>query len=266
MVGPKIWKQYSKYKDRNYGHYRNKYGGFKNILKNHNIEYIPPLTISKQEVIEKSIQLYKEYGYIDKILCQKNGISSSQVRRNFGGYNNLFKAINAPIKMPRGVSKEELYNDIEYIIGEYGVCSSMFYRKYGKYSETIVNKYGGWEYIMDELGYSNTRNSNPENIIKEYLKSNNYNYKLHYNFEWLKNNNGNKMFVDFYLPDINLVIEYDGEQHYKFVPYFHKTIEQFQNCVERDKLKESLIREHGIKIERILYYEDILDRLNKILH
>lgn len=71
MVGPKIWKQYSKYKDRNYGYYRNKYGGFKNILNNHNIEYIPPFTINKQEVIEKSIQLYKEYGYIDKILCQK---------------------------------------------------------------------------------------------------------------------------------------------------------------------------------------------------
>lgn len=35
--------------------------------------------------------------------------------------------------------------------------------------------------------------------------------------------------IDFYLPDYGLAIEYNGEQHYKFSQYFHKTEEILLN-------------------------------------
>ena len=56
---------------------------------------------------------------------------------------------------------------------------------------------------------------------------------------------------DFWLPDYNLVIEYDGEYHY--------TARQRKNGLlltkKRDEKKDSLLKEHNIKILRIPYWE-----------
>ena len=35
---------------------------------------------------------------------------------------------------------------------------------------------------------------------------------------------GNQFFIDFFIPSMHLAIECQGEQHYKFVPHFHRDI------------------------------------------
>lgn len=55
---------------------------------------------------------------------------------------------------------------------------------------------------------------------------------------------------DFYAKDINLLIEYDGEQHFKYVPYFHKTYERFLKQIERDKHKEEYAKAYNINLIR----------------
>jgi 3-hydroxyacyl-CoA dehydrogenase len=35
----------------------------------------------------------------------------------------------------------------------------------------------------------------------------------------------NELYYDFYLPNYNLLIEFHGEQHYKYSPFFHKNDE-----------------------------------------
>lgn len=265
IVNKNIWNKYSVYKDKNFNHYRNKYGGIKNILKKFRIEYIYYNQTTKEEVINRANELFKEHGFISKELCTKNNISSSTVRRYFGGFNKMFEELGFPVKMPRFVTKEDLLEDILLFFQENGVTSSIIYRKYGKYGQGIIDKYGGWEQIMDELNIKKTGNSSAENVIEEYLKNNNIRYRIHYNFDWLVSDNNRKMFVDFYLVDYNIVIEYDGEQHYKFVPYFHKTIEKFEECKKRDILKEKLLEQHHIKVFRIKFDENIMDRINIIL-
>ena len=44
-------------------------------------------------------------------------------------------------------------------------------------------------------------------------------------------------------------IEVHGEQHYQFNPYYHKTIENFENCKNRDKIKKKYAKKNGIYIE-----------------
>jgi hypothetical protein len=50
-----------------------------------------------------------------------------------------------------------------------------------------------------------------------------------------------------------LAFEYNGEQHYRYIPYYHKTIDVFLRQQERDKLKYSLCKENNIKLCIIPY-------------
>lgn len=200
------------------------------------------------------------------MLCTKNHISSSSVRRNFGNFNNLFKEIGVVLNMPRNVTKEELIKDIKKFIDETGCYSSSIYRKTRNYGEKVINNYGGWESLMKELGITSIKNSQPECLIANILDNKNIKYKMHYNFDWLRTENNTKMFVDFYIENKNSVIEYDGQQHYIFVKWFHKTEENFEKCKQRDKLKEKLLKDNGIKIFRILYSDDIISKLEEIIN
>lgn len=261
-----IWNEYSKYKEHNFNWFRHKYGGIKNLLKENGIEYLYYNEYTKEQIIENAKTLYEKYGYIDKMLCGKNKICSSSVRKYFGNYNNLFLEINAEINMPRNVKEIEVVNDVKTFIENTGCLSSICYRKYGKYSCSLINKYGGWEKIINNLGYVSTRNSQAEVLIQNYLEKSNIQFDIHHSFDWLISNDGYKMYVDFYLIDYNVVIEYDGEQHYKFVEYFHKTIEGFEKAKARDELKEELLKQHNIIVYRIIYSDDILYKLSEILN
>lgn len=69
----------------------------------------------------------------------------------------------------------------------------------------------------------------------------------------------NKQFrFDFYLPNENIIIECDGEQHFKPLKFRSKNYdieEWFHIIQERDKLKTRYCIENGIKIIRISYKE-----------
>ena len=65
---------------------------------------------------------------------------------------------------------------------------------------------------------------------------------------------GKNLELDVYNEDLKLAIEYDGIQHYKYVPHFHKNGEEdFQKQLQRDKFKEEKCKENGIKLIRVPY-------------
>lgn len=65
---------------------------------------------------------------------------------------------------------------------------------------------------------------------------------------------------DFYLPDYNLLIEYDGEQHFKFSNNFYMSYEEFQKLQERDLFKNNWALKNNIRLKRIPYYD--YDKIN----
>lgn len=62
------------------------------------------------------------------------------------------------------------------------------------------------------------------------------------------------VFIDFYLPDHNTFIEYNGKQHYKYVQYFHKTPYDFTRQLIRDNVVRSYCEQNNIKLIEIPYY------------
>ena len=81
----------------------------------------------------------------------------------------------------------------------------------------------------------------------------------------------NKQFrFDFYLPEENIIIECDGEQHFKPLKFRSENYniqEWFEIIQERDKLKTKYCIDNGIKIIRISYKEmRNPDTFEKIMH
>ena len=60
---------------------------------------------------------------------------------------------------------------------------------------------------------------------------------------------------DFYCPNLNACIEFNGAQHYTYTPHFHKSKSDFSKAQERDRRKISYCLAQGIKLYIIPYWE-----------
>ena len=65
---------------------------------------------------------------------------------------------------------------------------------------------------------------------------------------------------DFYLPDYNCCIEYDGEQHFKSIKHFGGE-EKFQRQQQLDNIKNQYCKNNNIKLIRIPYTD--FNKLNQ---
>lgn len=64
------------------------------------------------------------------------------------------------------------------------------------------------------------------------------------------------LYLDFYLPLIKTCVEVHGEQHYKFVAFYHNTQLGFLKSQKRDKEKEEWCKINQIRYVALPYNED----------
>jgi hypothetical protein len=74
--------------------------------------------------------------------------------------------------------------------------------------------------------------------------------------------NGNLSY-DFFLPNYNLLIEYQGQQHEKYIPGFHKSKKDFLKQQEHDRRKREYAHKHNINLLEIWYWD--FDNIEEIL-
>ncbi|MDC3320777.1 endonuclease domain-containing protein [Hyphomicrobiales bacterium] len=87
-----------------------------------------------------------------------------------------------------------------------------------------------------------------EGKIAEFLEKKNI---LHRNHKISKE----RKFFDFYLPEFNILIERDGEQHYKDVAIFSRgTNDYIKKQQDNDRYKTELAKKHGYKLARIPFW------------
>lgn len=99
-----------------------------------------------------------------------------------------------------------------------------------------------------------------EEKIKTILSKNNIVFSQEKNFNDLK---GGAFRYDFYLPNYNnrqVIIEFNGEQHYKFIKHFHKNRLGFLKNQEHDRRKISYCLANNIDIYIIPFWE--IDKIN----
>lgn len=76
----------------------------------------------------------------------------------------------------------------------------------------------------------------------------------------------NNLELDCFNEELKIAVEYDGRQHFEYIPYFHKTHEAFMNQRYRDYMKEQMCKDNGIILIRVPYTVKIEDIEDFLLH
>ena len=236
---------------------------------------------TNEQFLEEVYELVgEEYAFLEKykntdtkILCKHN--------TDYCGYewkitpSNFLKGRRCP--KCAGVSKKtdrEFKRDVYNLVGdEYTFLDE--YRGANTDIECIHNKCSHkWEIRPSSFLQGNRCpkciSSRGEILIAKLLDKNDIDYIQEHRFDDCKNiKTGYTLPFDFYLPDYNLLIEYDGEQHYKPVKFGGMSIERanksFLKTQKRDNIKNQYCEDNKIPLLRIPYWdfdiiEDILSK------
>lgn len=288
-----------------------------------------PKKISKKDLIDDVLKIFKETNNTTREnYLQYGKYSRAPINRLFGNWNNLLIELNYDINMYKNVTKEDVITNMKELINRFGYVNSTIQRKYGKYSQTIIDSlFGSWSNLAKELeqkidGRLISNQEIKENLLYIYKEHNHMskylidNYcivshptilkrfgslqnicdelsiplytdapmsklcsyalgvitselneepKLEYTFPWLVNpNTGANLRIDAYYLNHNLAIEVDGIQHTSRGSFYYKTEEYFKTYQQRDEIKNTLLKEHGINLVRISYKDKLDDIKLKI--
>lgn len=156
-------------------------------------------------------------------------------------------------------------NKYDYSLVEYKNCKTkvkIICSEHGVFEQTPNSHING----TTSQGCPCCKESKGELKIREWLKINNIQFETQKTFNGCK---GKRLLrFDFYLPDYNLCIEFDGVQHYRPFSWNYKVskevkINNFEEVKLKDKIKSDFCKNNGIKLLRIPYWK--IKNIDKIL-
>jgi len=193
--------------------------------------------------------------------------------RVFKSYTNLYKTIKKNIFSYKYNKKNYVYNVNNYLKlnNINSKCIDLFDYKIsekGQYWISLECECGDvFKSCIDYIRTGNYKCSKCYNFVSkgelkivEILTNNNINFIQQYKFKDCISKRC--LPFDFYLPEYNICIEFDGIQHHEAVTHFGGE-ESFKSTQERDNIKEEYCKNNNIKLIRIPYFE--LKNIEKIL-
>ena len=135
------------------------------------------------------------------------------------------------------------YNEDEYVSMKIPI--KILCKKHGIFSQTPDNH-------LQRKGCPNCNKSIGESLVEKWLMKNNILYKRGKYFKDCKNKSS--LPFDFYLPDYNICIEFDGIQHFKPINFFGGD-KKFKYVQKNDKIKNEYCLTGNIHLIRIPYFK-----------
>lgn len=193
-----------------------------------------------------------------EIICPKHGSFWQRPDAHLRG-QNCPKCRDEKSQKEQALTIEEFIKRARSIHGNKYDYSLVNYVNIFTKIKIICSEHG----IFEQAPYAHLRTegcprckkSKGEETIANYLSSNNILFEREKTFDNLKFEKSLR--YDFYLPKYNLLIEYNGEQHYVVSEYFggyHAFILQ----KHRDWLKRKYARDNKINLLTISYKDDII--------
>lgn len=150
------------------------------------------------------------------------------------------------------------YDYSKFIYNHDKVKGTITCHKHGEFQQTPNTHLRG-------SGCPICKSSKGEIEIIKFLQMNNIKFIHQKHFDKCRNPNTNSLLIfDFYLTDLNILIEYDGIQHFKNINYFKETLEDIKY---KDNIKNKFAAQYNIKLIRISYinYKHIDKILTKLV-
>lgn len=254
-------------------------------LKGHNCRKCANLIISKQrsrtpeQFLEEAKNIHPEYNY-DKtnyineqtlvtMTCLKHGdfeiYPNDFLHKGKGCQYCSGKKMNTKSFIEKATLNEYKklfdYTKVQYVNSKTPI--TIVCPKHGEFQTTPSNflrEIYGCPKCAKELSYTQfaIQKSKGERIISEWLDKNNIKYIY----------NESPILIDKltvypdFLVNNSVIIEYNGEQHYKYIPFFHKGGEiDFYKQQYRDKKLKEYCLQNNIKLIEIRYDQDIVKEL-----
>jgi len=242
---------------------------------------------SKDDFIKKAKEIHKnKYNYSRviykngkekvEIICSKHGSfwQSPQKHVNRGDgcpecmYENRKMTIKDFVKRAKEIHINKYdYSNIKLEFNNKAMYAlNIICLTHGIFSQRVDGHLKG-------VGCPRCNSSKGEEKIREFFKKNNIPYDTEMAVKKLFPNSlmtlgYEKKRYDFVLKDKKIIIEFDGEQHFKAVDFQSKMTEEekytkFLKDAKTDKIKDELAITHGYKILRIPFWE--IDNIDEIL-
>lgn len=233
--------------------------------------------LTTQEFISKAKQVhgnkfdYSKVVYINNhtkviIVCPKHGEFLQQPRAHLDGNDCLFcKNNNVSLRCKK--SNKQIISDFLKIHGEKYDYSKVEYVGVFVEVSIICKIHGNFLQIphnhLKGQGCPVCKSSKGESIIFKYLTSKGISFIPQYKFDDCRSPlyRNIRLPFDFFLPDYNICIEFDGRQHFKVVDFGQSSInqkkiqKQFENTKRNDSIKTQYCIDNNIKLIRIPYWE-----------
>lgn len=213
-----------------------------------------PRRLTKEEFIERAklthgdkydynLVEYKNNRTKVKIKCDEHGIFLTKPNTLLSGSRcpTCGREHSAKIRAKlQKKSTEQFIEEVEKALGNTFDYSKVNYINNKTNIEIICKRHGSfWQrpdhHVKDFCGCPKCNASGPEQVIINYLDSNNINYEFQKTFKKCKFIK--ELPFDFYIPDANLLIEYQDEQHYKKMRFEGSDLTRRQKY---DKIKKIL--------------------------
>ena len=115
--------------------------------------------------------------------------------------------------------------------------------------------------VLGGRGCPKCRTSKGEKAISKWLTSHNIQFETQKKFDDCKDKK--PLPFDFYLPNNNIAIEYDGYQHFHPIDFWGGD-KQFAERVRHDKIKDQYCKDNNISLIRISYDKNVDQELNNL--
>ena len=157
---------------------------------------------------------------------------------------------------------KEINSDIE-ILGEYKGALTKIKCKCKKDGYEWETKPSD---LLNGNGCPKCNESKGEKRVAKYLDNKNIDYERQYKFDNCKSKK--ELPFDFYIPSLNIAIEYDGEYHYMIITRgkngtYERAFNKFVGTKVRDTIKTIYCKKNNIKLIRIHYWD--FDNIENIL-
>jgi len=222
--------------------------------------------IVKKNFIEEAKRKFSKYDYSKvkyinnvkkvEIICPEHGSFFISPNVFLGTVYGCPKCAIETNSVKKRVSQEEFIKRAKLIHNNKYDYSLVEYRDSRLKVKIICPIHGIFEQKANNhlrgQGCPKCKDSKGEKKIREILKSNGIIFKEQKKFSDLKDKS--YLSYDFYLPEYNLLIEYNGEQHYIKSSFKHHNLLLQKH---HDWLKRNYARKHKIDLLVIPYWENI---------
>lgn len=230
------------------------------------------LKLTNEEFIERMKNINPNIIFLSKYIDNKTKIKCKCLIDNYeweATPNKLLMGRGCPKCANKIIIDDEFKNKVYSINQDIIVLEKYKNRSTKLLCQCKYNSHHKWEALPGNLlhgtGCPYCVESKGEKKIRKFLEENRISFSQEYWFEDCRDKN--PLPFDFYLPEYNICIEYDGKQHFEIVNFYgvnnNKALNIYQNILKHDKIKTEYCFKNNIVLIRIPFTE--YNNINNIL-